>query len=143
MMSIVFIAGVIVAATVAVHAVGLALVLSHVATHDADAPRRLWPTTWLLVRVAWLLLVIHGLEISLWALFYLCEGCLPDAESAFYFSGVTYTTIGYGDVVLSRPWRMLAAIEGGTGILMFGLSTGLFFAVLSRIYSSQAAPPPS
>ena len=137
MMSIVFIAGVIVAATVAVHAVGLALVLSHVATHDADAPRRLWPTTWLLVRVAWLLLVIHGLEISLWALFYLWEGCLPDAESAFYFSGVTYTTIGYGDVVLIKPWRILGPIEGITGILMCGLSASLFFAAVTRSFARQ------
>ena len=140
MLSIVFIAGAIVAATVAIHAAGLALVLSHVASHDADAPRRLWPTAWLLIKVAWLLLVVHGLEISLWASFYLWEGCLPDAESAFYFSGATYTTIGYGDVVLSKPWRMLGPIEAATGILMFGLSTGLFFAVLSRIYSTQAAP---
>jgi hypothetical protein len=142
MLSIVLIAGFIVAATVAVHAVGLALVLSRLATHDADAPRRLWPTTWLLIRVAWLLLLIHGAEVTLWALFYWYEGCVPDAESAFYFSGATYMTIGYGDVVLARPWRMLGPIEGATGILMFGLSTGLFFAVLGRIYSTQAARRP-
>jgi hypothetical protein len=139
MLSIVLIAGAIVAATVAVHAVGLALVLSHVATHQAEPPRRLWPVTWLLIRVAWLLLIIHGVEISLWALFYLREQCLPHAESAFYSSGVTYTTIGYGDVVLSRPWRMLAPIEGATGILMCGLSTGTFFAVVSRIYPARSA----
>jgi hypothetical protein len=140
MLSIVFIAGAIVAATVAVHAVGLALLLSHVAAHD-DVPRRLWPITRLLVRVAWLLLLIHGVEISLWALFYWREGCLPDAESAFYFSGSTYTTIGYGDVVLSKPWRILGPIEGATGILMCGLSTGAFFAIVSRVYPTRAAPP--
>ena len=58
----------------------------------------------------------------------------PDAEAAFYFAGVTYTTIGYGDLVLAKPWRMLAPIEGLTGILMCGLSTGVFFAVVGRIY---------
>ena len=139
MLSIVFVAAVIVAATVGVHAAGLALVLSHVATHDADAPARLWPTTWLLIRIAWMLLLIHCVEISLWAFLFLWERCLPDAESAFYFSGATYMTIGYGDVVLSKPWRILAPVEGATGILMCGLSTGLFFAVLSRIYATQAA----
>jgi len=139
MLGIVFVAAVVVAGTVVIHSAGLALVLSHVATHDADAPARLWPTTWLLVRVAWLLLLIHCVEISLWALFYLWEGCLPDAESAFYFSGATYMTIGYGDVVLARPWRILGPVEGATGILMCGLSTGLFFAVLSRIYATQVA----
>jgi hypothetical protein len=143
MLSIVFIAGALVAGTVAIHAVGLAWVLSHLATHDAEPPRRLWPITWLLIRVAWLLLLIHAVEISLWAIFYRWEGCLPDAESAFYFSGVTYMTIGYGDVVLSKPWRMLGPIEGATGILMCGLSTGTFFAVVSRFYSAQAAPRPS
>jgi hypothetical protein len=69
-----------------------------------------------------------------WALFYFWEGCLPDADSAFYFSGVTYTTIGYGDVVLPKPWRILGPVEGVTGILMCGLSAGLFFATVSWIY---------
>lgn len=57
---------------------------------------------------------------------------MPDAESAFYFSGVTYTTVGYGDLVLPKPWRLLAPLEALTGILMCGLSTGLFFAVVSQ-----------
>jgi len=40
-------------------------------------------------------------------LFYLWRGCVTDAETAFYFSGVTYTTLGYDDVVLAKPWRLL------------------------------------
>jgi hypothetical protein len=76
-------------------------------------------------------------EITLWALVYLWAGCLPDAESAFYFSGASYTTIGYGDVVLAKPWRILGPVEGLTGILMCGLSAGLFFALVSRIYTSH------
>jgi hypothetical protein len=83
------------------------------------------------------LILSHGVEISIWALFYWWEGCLPDAESAFYFSSVTYTTIGYGDVVLLKPWRILSAIEGVTGILMCGLSASVFFATVNRIYSPR------
>jgi hypothetical protein len=64
------------------------------------------------------------------------QGCLPDAESAFYFSGVTYTTVGYGDLVLPKPWRILAPIEALTGLLMCALSGGLFFAVVSRRISN-------
>lgn len=139
MFGIILIAGFLVAGTVIIHAVGLTLILSHLAKYDAQRPARLWPMTWPLIKVAWLLLIIHGIEISLWAFFYLWEGCLPDGESAFYFSGVTYMTIGYGDVVLSKPWRILAPVEGATGILMCGLSTGLFFAVVTRIYSSAQA----
>jgi hypothetical protein len=50
---------------------------------------------------------------------------------------VTYTTIGYGDLVLPKPWRMLAPVEGLTGILMCGLSASIFFAVVNRIYTSR------
>ena len=139
MLSVFLVAGVIVAATVAVHAAGLALILSHLSAHD-ETPRRLWPVTWLLIKVAWLLLAFHAIEISLWALYFRFEGLLPDAESAFYFSGATYLTIGYGDLVLPRPWRLLAPVEGATGILMCGLSTGLFFAVLTRTRSAPPAP---
>jgi Sulfatase/Ion channel len=73
----------------------------------------------------------------LWGLFYLWRGCMPDAETALYFSGVTYTTIGYGEVVLAKPWRLLGPIEGLMGVLMCGLSTGYFFVVLSRVYQSR------
>jgi hypothetical protein len=76
------------------------------------------------------------LEISVWGLFYFWQGCLPDAESAFYFSGVTYTTVGYGDLVLPKPWRMLAPLEALTGILMCGLSAAFFFAVVTRWISN-------
>jgi hypothetical protein len=71
-------------------------------------------------------------EISVWGLCYFWLGCFSDLESAYYFSGVTYTTLGYGDLLLPEPWRVLAPIEALTGILMCALSTGLFFAVVSR-----------
>ena len=124
------------AITVAIHAAGMAWVLAHL-TKSETIPTRLWPIAWLLIRVAWILLLIHLAEISVWAFFYWWMGCLPDAESAFYFSGVTYTTTGYGDVVLKQPFRMLAPIEAATGILMCGLSAGLFFATVNRIYSPR------
>jgi hypothetical protein len=75
-------------------------------------------------------------EISVWGLFYFWQGCLPDAESAWYFSGVTYTGSGYGDFVLPTPWRKLAPVETLTGLLMCGLSAGLFFTVVSRWISN-------
>jgi len=90
------------------------------------------PVTQLVIGLTCWLILIHMVEISVWGLFYLWQGCLPDAESAFYFSGVTYTTVGYGDLVLSKPWRLLAPLEALTGILMCGLSTGLFFALIYR-----------
>jgi hypothetical protein len=59
-----------------------------------------------------------------------------------YFSSVTYTTVGYGDVVLPKGWRLAGGVEALTGILMCGWSTGFFFAILSRIYRSQQAQAP-
>jgi hypothetical protein len=137
MLAVILIAAVLVAITVAIHAAGLSVALSYLVKSHAAPPTRPWPITLLLVRLTLLLIFIHSAEISVWALFYVWKGCLPDAESAFYFSGVTYTTIGYGDVVLPKPWRMLGPIEGMTGILMGGLSAGLFFATVSRIYSPR------
>jgi hypothetical protein len=123
----------LVAITVAVHASGLGLVLSHVLhSRVQQEDTRFWPITWLLIRIAWLLIVIHMLAIFVWALFFWLAKCLPDIESSFYFSAVTYATIGYGDLVLPKEWRMLGPIEGFTGILMFGLSTAFFFIVVSK-----------
>ena len=137
MLSMFVYAGVLVAVTVALHAGGFALMLRSLMKSRAALPTQAWPIAWLLIRVTWLLILIHVAEITVWALFYLWGGCLPDAESAFYFSGVTYSSIGYGDLVLPKPWRMLGPVEGLTGILMCGLSAGLFFAVVSRIYASR------
>src|SRR4051794_29237442 len=137
MIAVIGIAALLVAVTVAVHAAGLGLVLSHLLKSHAVPPTQFWPITFLLVRLTWLLMLIHLAEISVWALFYLWERCLPDAEAAFYFSGVTYSTIGYGDLVLPEPWRLLGPIEGVTGILMCGLSAGLFFATVTRIYTPR------
>jgi hypothetical protein len=139
MLSVLVIAAVLVAGTVGIHAMGMALAVARLMSSREQPPMRLWPVTFLLVKVAWLLTLVHGAEISMWALFYWWEGCLPDAESAFYFSGVTYTTIGYGDLVLSKPWRMLGPIEGAIGILMCSLSAGLFFAVFTRIFLPSQA----
>jgi hypothetical protein len=134
------IAAVLVAVTVALHAAGFGLVLSRLLKTRHSPPSRAWPISWLLIRLAWLLILIHVAAITVWALLYWWLQCLPDAESAFYFSGVTYTTLGYGDVVLPDQWRLLAPIEGLTGILMCGLSAGLFFATVARIYLPREKP---
>jgi ion channel len=130
----ILIACLLVVVTVAMHAVGFsALLRAMMRSHALD--RSGFVTDLVIGLTCWLIL-IHLAEIAVWGLFYLWQGCLPDAESAFYFSAVTYTTVGYGDLVLPKPWRMLAPLEALTGILMCGLSTGLFFAVLSRWISN-------
>ena len=129
------------ALTVTIHAAGLSTLLRRAALRLPDT--RFWSVTALLVWVAWWLLILHLVEISVWALFYWWQQCLPDVESSFYFSGVTYTTLGYGDLVLPKEWRLLAPVQGLTGILMCGLSTGFFFAVVTRFLAAKSSTPPS
>ncbi len=140
MLSIILIAGVLVAVTVAVHVAGITVLLKALERWNAIPPTRFWPITRLLVAVIWLLMLFHLAEILIWGWFYLWWECLPDAEAAVYFSGATYTTVGYGDLVLAKPWRVLAPIEGLTGILMCGLSASIVFAVVYRIYQAVHAP---
>ncbi len=142
MLSIALIACALVAVTVAVHAVGLATLYKAALRVHTQPPTGFWPVTWLLIRLTWVLILIHLIEIAVWALFFLWAGCLPDAESAFYFSGVTYATVGYGDLVLPQPWRMLGPLEGLTGILMCGLSTGFFFAIFARLLGARFKTEP-
>ena len=132
MITQIFFASCLVAITVMIHAAGLGIVLSHVLHYRVLPETRFWPITWVLIRIAWWLILIHTAEIAVWALFFWWEGCLPDAETSFYFSGVTYATLGYGDVLLPKEWRMFGPLEALTGSLMVGLSIAFFFAVLSR-----------
>lgn len=139
MLSIILIAAPLVGVTMAVHATGIAVLLKASRRWNAVPPTHFWPITRLLVVVIWWLVLLHLAEILVWASFYLWWGCLPDAEAAVYFSGVTYTTMGYGDLVLEKPWRVLAAIEGLTGILMCGLSTSVLFALVNQILKATHA----
>ena len=133
MLTKILLAACLVAVTVTIHATGLGMVLSHVLhSRVRREDTGFWAITWLLIRIAWLLIMIHMLAIAVWALFFWLAKCLPNFESSFYFSAVTYATIGYGDLVLPKEWRMLGPIEGFTGILMFGLSTAFFFIVVSK-----------
>jgi hypothetical protein len=142
MLSKVLAACLLVAITVAVHAGGLSALYTRLIRRNALLPTKFWPMTRLLISVTLALLLIHTIEIAVWALFFLWAGCLPDAESAFYFSGVTYATVGYGDLVLPQAWRIFGPIEGLTGILMCGLSTGFFFAILVRVLGARFKSEP-
>jgi voltage-gated potassium channel len=90
----------------------------------------------LMMRFTSLIIVLHFLEILLWAGFYRWK-CLPSWEAAFYFSTTTYSTVGYGDLVLPPMWRTLGPIESVAGVLMCGLSASLLFAVVTRLVERE------
>jgi Ion channel len=132
------IASALVATTVTIHASGLGAGLRYALRSIERLEARFWQITWLLIRIAWWLIVLHLLEIAVWALFFWWHKCLPDVESSFYFSGVTYATIGYGDLLLPKEWRLFGPVEGLTGILMCGLSAAFFFAVMSKMLRARS-----
>lgn len=77
------------------------------------------------------------LEALIWALFYLYNPALTalsDLETALYFSMVTFTSVGYGDVVIAGDWRILASLEGANGVIIFGWTTALIFYVIQHLY---------
>jgi hypothetical protein len=122
----------LVVATVFIHAAGIsALLRVMLRSHTIDTAGFV-PVTRMVIAMACWLILIHSAAIAVWGLFYVWQGWLPDVESALYFSGVTYTSTGYGDLVLPRPWRLFAPLEALSGILMAGLSTGMFFAIVLR-----------
>jgi hypothetical protein len=139
MITKILIALLLMALCVTIHAIGLTGALRWIQRSPAPADPRFWPATWLIIRIAGWLILLHLIEISLWALVYAWGQAMPDLHAAFYFSSVTYTTTGYGDLVLPEAWRLVGGIEALTGILMCGLSTGFFFAIVSRMYRSRPA----
>ena len=121
---------------VAIHAGGVAYALRWFRRRP-DLGARFWPWTWRLVCVAAWVILLHLSEISAWGVAYAWAGPMPDLASALYFSAVTYTTTGYGDLVLPQEWRLVGGIEALTGILMCGWSTGFFFAAVNTMHKMQ------
>jgi hypothetical protein len=79
----------------------------------------------------------HLVQIALWAVVFLVLGQMANFEEGFYFSAVNYTALGYGDIVLAGSWRLLGPLEAIDGILFFGLSTAVMFAVMSRLITNR------
>ena len=117
--------------TVAIHGVGFDALLRAIMWSRALARSGVWRVGPLVIGLTCWLVLIHLIEISIWGLFYFWQGWFPDTEAAFYFSAGAYTTVG-GSLALPEPWRMFAPLEALTGALMFALSGGLFFAIVSR-----------
>jgi hypothetical protein len=79
------------------------------------------------------LLATSLVQIAVWAAAFVWCGEFVDFEEAFYHSAVNFTTLGYGDIVMSRRWRLLGPLEAVNGSLMLGLSAAMLFAVMGRV----------
>jgi len=79
----------------------------------------------------------HVIEIAVWALLFMICGEFQDFAAAYYHSAVNYSTLGYGDVIMSSSWKLLGPLEAADGSLMFGVSTAMIFAVILRLLETR------
>ncbi len=143
MLRISLIGATLVTLTVVIHAIGTTLWIRHIGRRYADQ------TSWrrrtaimILIRTVLILMTLHAVEIMLWAGSYILllpAGELASFEQAVYFSIVTFTTLGYGDITLSEGWRMLSGIEALNGILLIGWTTAMLFAVVQHMWRGLAS----
>jgi len=132
------VAAILVAMTLWLQCAGMAILIRWVRASIARGTKWLnpWRSAVLMIRFTGVMIVWHILQILLWAGFYRWR-CLPSWESCFYFSATSYSTVGYGDVVLPQVWRMLGPIESVTGVLMSGLSVSALFAIVTRLVTGD------
>ena len=92
-----------------------------------------WKNVAVMMIVTLVTAAAHLVQIALWAVALLLSGEVSTFETAFYFSAENYTALGYGDIVLSERWRLLGPLEAINGLLLFGLSTAVMFAIMGRL----------
>lgn len=130
-----FIATAMVALTVVSHLLGLSVLIAATHRHSSrlQGDRAFALQMLVLVGVSFGLFILHGVEIWAYAALYYIVGAIHSFEDALYFSTATYATIGYGELTLSRSWRILGAIEGANGVILLGWSTAFFISIVGRI----------
>jgi hypothetical protein len=90
-----------------------------------------WRNVAVMIIVSLLTAMAHLIQIGLWAIALVLVGASSSFQAALYCSAQNYTALGYGDIMLPEPWRMLGPLEAINGLLLFGLSTALMFAIMS------------
>lgn len=132
---------IMITASVVVHATGLvwlASFLPRLAVHLRRARAKVVATCVLIVAVL-VVIGIHTIEAWGWAALYYALGEFADFERALYFSVVTSTTLGYGDVVLSEDWQLLSTFEAMGGLILFGVSTAFLLRVMQPLFEETLA----
>jgi voltage-gated potassium channel len=129
---------ILVALTLLLQCGGMGLIIYRTRTLIERRTKKLsaWHAAVLMVRFAAAMTVLQILETLIWAGFYRWK-CFGTWEASFYFSAASYSTVGYGDVLLPQMWRFLGPIESLNGILMCGMSVSGLFAILTRILATE------
>jgi hypothetical protein len=96
-----------------------------------------WKNVAFMLIVTLVMAAAHLIQIAAWAAAFLIVGEFSTFDTAFYYSAQSYTALGYGDIIVSERWRLLGPLESINGLLLFGLSTAVMFAVMSRLIRSR------
>ena len=135
MLTAITVAAAIVSVCLMIHVGGILLMaewlLHRRETFERNASRRQF--VMLIIKLFGGILLLHLIQTTLWAVFYYARNLFSDFETSLYFSMVSFTTIGYGDVLLPRRWRLLGVIEGFSGVVLCGVSTAFIFAVINGL----------
>ncbi len=134
-----FIGSLVVSLTITVQAtfIGLAIAgLNRIGSWFV-APQRNHKTVIATIAVTLWLLAGHSVGVWLWALTYLAVGAFDTLEPALYFSVVSFTTLGFGDITLPVQWRILSGLSAANGLILFGLSTAFLIEFLTRLRRAQ------
>jgi voltage-gated potassium channel len=127
----------LIAGTILVHVAGFRMVLTWLDRWYAGEGRPQPGIGRIMIFASLAMAILHHLEAALWAAVYIRLGILDEWDTAVYFSIVTMTTVGYGDVTLTGDWRLLAALQGMNGMLLSGLSAAFLFAILQHYWTSR------
>jgi len=121
--------------TIIIHALVLMAAVNFVRRERrlARAGVNFWVDVVIVALVICFALMAHLAEIAVWAALFMVCGEFRDFGTAYYHSAVNYTTLGYGDLIMTPAWRVLGPLEAANGMLMFGVTTALVFAVIQRL----------
>jgi hypothetical protein len=136
MLTQIFIGAALILSTVLVHAISLELIMKAFLSVRTERRVRWRGVAFPLVVLA--VFTAHVIEIWIWAIFYYLKASIseiPTLEAALYFSTSSFTTVGFGDLVLSEDWRLLSSFEATNGMILFGWSTAFIFAAVRHTYS--------
>jgi len=125
--------------TIGIHAVAVGATIHFIRREYQfrHAGAGFWSDVAIVAGVILLALIAHLVEIAIWAALFVACGEFTGLAPAFYHSAVNYTSLGYGDVVMSAPWKLLGPLEAADGLLMFGTTTAMIFAVMQRLFRTR------
>ncbi len=130
----------LIVATVIVESVFIALAVKGLDTFGtklANTPTVVRITSVLSVLTLWLLAGISA-SLWMWACLFMYLGEFDAFVDALYFASVSATTLGYGDTLLSEPWKLLSGFIAANGLILFSLNTAFLFEALRRFDIADA-----